>query len=501
MLPKHDSIVLHKKGSPWLLGNRSLFSLILILALASQPKHQTLAKKSIPHSKQSIFYKSHPAWNHSPEIDTHGFLSKRYKLHPGSWEKEARIGGKYGYKSLHTRKLPGVECVIRQVPGDGNCLFHSISTALSWVEDRRHLDFDETFQEKHNSLKLTKRQRLSRSRSALEEELDLHTRSKILRQIAVDMLDPRHCTQEPLEQQQQQQQQKRPHFHFNFLARKRRKPLFLQGSEFLRPNELLNIACSQYGLTAEEYCESMRKDGVWGGGPDLVALCNYLKRPIHVFELMTFYPKSTSRERQMERRRRKRNRNQATVTRGVDEGNEIDSDSGMVENSKPEFRLRRMACFGSPKFDYREPLHILSADCRFPDLQPGQQASAGNHFMVIFPERRGTHESMNVASASNHSRDGVRVRSGGRVRSRSESTFAKREVISKYLPRDHLSAPSIDRINGIVDKMKKLMSVNGNFESSTGNVDGKGNDVVDLNPLVQLKRWYDKRCDALGFVF
>ena len=33
---------------------------------------------------------------------------------------------------------------------------------------------------------------------------------------------------------------------------------------------LLDIACSQYGLTAEEYCDSMRKDGVRGGGPDLV---------------------------------------------------------------------------------------------------------------------------------------------------------------------------------------------------------------------------------------
>ena len=46
-----------------------------------------------------------------------------------------------------------------------------------------------------------------------------------------------------------------------------------------------------------------------------------------------------------------------------------------------------MACFGSPKFDQKEPLHILSADCRFPDLIPGTQADAGNHFMAVFPER------------------------------------------------------------------------------------------------------------------
>ena len=44
------------------------------------------------------------------------------------------------------------------------------------------------------------------------------------------------------------------------------------------------------------------------------------------------------------------------------------------------------ACFGSPKFDRKEPLHILSADSRFPDLKPGEQLSSGNHFMAIFPE-------------------------------------------------------------------------------------------------------------------
>jgi len=72
---------------------------------------------------------------------------------------------------------------VRQVPGDGNCLFHSISTALSWVENREHLDFDESFKKK--SITFSR----AGSRFALEEELDLHIRSKILRQIAVDMLD------------------------------------------------------------------------------------------------------------------------------------------------------------------------------------------------------------------------------------------------------------------------------------------------------------------------
>ena len=50
-----------------------------------------------------------------------------------------------------------------------------------------------------------------------------------------------------------------------------------------------------------------------------------------------------------------------------------------------QFTLRRMACFGSPKFDRREPLHILSADSRFPDVEPRRIRKVGNHFLALFP--------------------------------------------------------------------------------------------------------------------
>lgn len=50
-----------------------------------------------------------------------------------------------------------------------------------------------------------------------------------------------------------------------------------------------------------------------------------------------------------------------------------------------QFTLRRMACFGSPKFDRREPLHILSADSRFPDIEPRKIRKVGNHFLALFP--------------------------------------------------------------------------------------------------------------------
>ena len=44
-----------------------------------------------------------------------------------------------------------------------------------------------------------------------------------------------------------------------------------------------------------------------------------------------------------------------------------------------------MACFGSPRYDRREPLHILSADSRFPDVEPKRIRRVGNHFLALFP--------------------------------------------------------------------------------------------------------------------
>lgn len=422
------------------------------------------AKKSIPQSKHSILYHTHPAWNHSPQIDSHGFLSKKYKLYPGKWERDARIGGKYGFKSKHTKQLKDTEVVIRQVPGDGNCLFHSLSTALSWVEDRVHLDFDESFKGK-----VKKKHKLWNHDSHEEkdittcEELDLHARSKILREIAVDMLQPNSV---------EEMNVRKP----RFLRRKRKRSLFLQGSEFLRPEELLSVACSQYDLTGEEYCEQMMQDGVWGGGIEIVALVNYLKRPIHVFELMTMYPKQRTKKR-------KRSRND-------------DDEDDLHEPSPPEFRLRRMACFGSPKFDYREPLCILSADCRFPDLVPGQQASAGNHFMAIFPLKKGSRKCIkNQPFSMSDSNPGVRVRSGGVVRpARGDSTFSRRDVLARYFykEKEDKSMNPLEHLFG-----GKLSSFLNRKEEEVVEKD------VEVSPFDQIRSWCMNKCNDLkaGFQY
>lgn len=100
-----------------------------------------------------------------------------------------------------------------------------------------------------------------------------------------------------------------------------------------------------------------------------MALSNCLQRPIHVYEL------------------------------AVADRTAIAQSGDMKKLAHPTFVLRRMACFGSPRFDRRTPLHILSADSRFPDLLPGEQLPAGNHFLAVFP-----HESVRAALRNKRNR-------------------------------------------------------------------------------------------------
>jgi OTU-like cysteine protease len=181
-------------------------------------------------------------------------------------------------------------CRIRQVPGDGSCLFHSLSIGLRHAVNGTHWDMDNDMNE-------------------------LFTFSNTLRQMAVECL-----------------------------ADDKRK-LFVQGREWITAKVLTDIAAQQYGMTAKEYCEAMRDETTWGGGPEIVALSNVLRRPIHVYELCVV-------------------RDQGT------------------------FGLRRMACFGSPRYDPACALHVLSADSRFPDIVPGKQNVVGNHFLAVFPLRK-----------------------------------------------------------------------------------------------------------------
>jgi OTU-like cysteine protease len=185
-----------------------------------------------------------------------------------------------------------VQVRVRNVPGDGNCLFHSISVCMAHADYGATIDYY----------------------SPRDWEW-LQQNSSWLRQQAVDCL------------------------------REGEKTLFVQGHESIKAKELVRAVATRYGLTPNEYLDSMQQDGVWGGGVEIVALSNVLKRAIHVYELASSL------------------------------GSQGGSD---------EFVLRRMAYWGSPKFETKEPFHILSADPRFPELTPGEQNPSGSHFMAAF---------------------------------------------------------------------------------------------------------------------
>jgi hypothetical protein len=141
-------------------------------------------------------------------------------------------------------------------------------------------------------------------------------------------------------------------------------------------NQLLNDVSIQYGITPEEYCNLMEQDSYWGGGPEIVALCNVLERPIHVYELV---PTTNKHHYHLQ-----------TNNNNIGGNDDNVSDGGGVvvvpdHRINTDFYLRRMATFGSPKYDSKIPLHILSADSRFPDISPNIIKSNGNHFMAIFP--------------------------------------------------------------------------------------------------------------------
>jgi len=244
---------------------------------------------------------------------------------------------------------------VRQVPGDGNCLFHSIATCLSYAANGTHV--------------------------CMRDTSNLYAVSRMLRAAAVDCLA------------------QNPH-----------RRLFLQGGEYLRAGELVSAAAAQYDLTGEEYCDQMGRDSYWGGGPEIVALCNVLRRPIHVYELCSateVHPDELDEEGTSSRRGGDSGGKTKKQLQQQQQQQQLRGSSNPLITTSETFRLRRMACFGSPRFDRREPLHILSADSRFPDIQPGKHQSTGNHFLALFPDPHGEVASFVPKSAR------ARVRGGG----------------------------------------------------------------------------------------
>lgn len=188
----------------------------------------------------------------------------------------------------HSRDGQNSTFCIQQVQGSGDCLFHSIAISMAFVDEQCHLDMYDP---------------------------SLKSRVAELRKLAVETL-----TADP------------------------NRTLHLEGDEAIVTSELIDAAASQYGVTPVAYCESMRNAGVWGGGPEILALANALERPIHVFE-------------------------------------PVPACNGT------EFRLQLCGAFGSPTFDKTgKRVCIVAADDKFPNCKPRdvkRHGEGGNHFLAL----------------------------------------------------------------------------------------------------------------------
>ena len=192
----------------------------------------------------------------------------------------------------------GEQYLIRQVPGDGGCLFHALTVAMIFDKTRRHLPFDE--KTRHMSDKL--------------------------RKLSV------------------------------LLLKRKDVSLFIENGECTTSSDLLRIVSEHYNMTETEYCEQMLLSSSWGGGPEIVALCNHLQRPIYVFELC---------------------RNKC---------HDNDGNNGIEkcpENACRLYDLKVCGKFGSPQFDDEEPLKILCADGRFPNNLDVDENKPGDHFFAL----------------------------------------------------------------------------------------------------------------------
>lgn len=186
------------------------------------------------------------------------------------------------------------EFIVRQVPGDGGCLFHSLAASIDHLFTNKHSIFD-------NRLELLSSQ---------------------LRNLAVDLLER----------------------DITFVA---------EDNSTIAAAEMLAFVSQHHHLSPEEYCRLMRKADTWGGGPEIVALCNHFNCPIHVYSL---------------------------GTKGILWGK--------------QFVLDLTARFGRSDLQ-KKPIHLLSVDGRFPSIKPGEQEAVGNHFMALFPvdeEVEGSHD-------------------------------------------------------------------------------------------------------------
>ena len=63
--------------------------------------------------------------------------------------------------------------------------------------------------------------------------------------------------------------------------------LYMNANESISCRDAVKLCADEFNVTYQEYLSRMKLPEVWGGGPEIVALSNELKVPIHIYELRT----------------------------------------------------------------------------------------------------------------------------------------------------------------------------------------------------------------------
>lgn len=119
-----------------------------------------------------------------------------------------------------------VKFFIRQVPGDGGCLFHAIASWISYIKLHLHPKFD----------------------------WKMRSISNKLRRIAITTLTSN-------------------------------QTLHIENDDIIDGYTLLDVVCKQYNMSQGDYCRIMLDPKTWGGGPEIIAISNHMKCPIYIYQL------------------------------------------------------------------------------------------------------------------------------------------------------------------------------------------------------------------------
>jgi hypothetical protein len=104
---------------------------ILQLIIAASLLRLTFSLNGLPSTTARQNHLFRPPWRPSALIENDGFLKESLFRKQGEWEKELRL------PTIYDTHQP---CAIRQVPGDGNCLFHALSLCLYYSTHKTHYD-------------------------------------------------------------------------------------------------------------------------------------------------------------------------------------------------------------------------------------------------------------------------------------------------------------------------------------------------------------------------